>query len=117
MYYNLEKAAQGQLDPLLQQGGYVNTPEYAPTLHAFTHYAYHVSGGLILMVTNLQGVLLKERGAAERQGFLLTDPAIHCTDVERFRRTNLGKYGFDFFFRSHSCNVVCRALGLPNRRG
>lgn len=33
--------------------GYVNTPEYRATLHAFSHWTFHVSRGL-LMVTDLQ---------------------------------------------------------------
>lgn len=45
--------------------------------------------------------------------FLLSDPAIHCTDVLRFSRTNLGEQGFGLFFGSHKCNDVCRALRLP----
>ena len=45
--------------------------------------------------------------------FTLSDPAIHCTDVLRFSRTNLGEEGFRLFFNSHKCNDVCRALRLP----
>ena len=57
------------------------------------------------MVSDLQGV-----------GHVLTDPAIHTLDPERFKLavTNLGKEGFKFFFATHVCNGVCRKLGLKS---
>ena len=40
----------------------------------------------------------------------LSDPAIHCTDINRFGGMNLGKEGFKLFFESHKCNQICKAL-------
>ncbi|RIA93474.1 kinase-like domain-containing protein [Glomus cerebriforme] len=79
--------------------------EYHSTLEAFAHFTYEHTGGY-LVVTDLQGVELENK-------FLLTDPAIHCTDRLRFGRTNLGKRGIkDCFLANHKCGNVCEKLGL-----
>ncbi|CAH0051088.1 unnamed protein product [Clonostachys solani] len=69
---------------------------------AFSHFTFERSWGTIL-VCDLQGV----RG-------VLTDPAIHIANTNRFRLadTNLNKEGFKFFFSTHVCNDVCRKLEL-----
>ncbi|OCL06691.1 hypothetical protein AOQ84DRAFT_321073 [Glonium stellatum] len=71
---------------------------------AFSHFTFERSRGHFL-VSDLQGV-----------GELLTDPAIHTLDPERFimSTTNFGEDGFKFFFASHECNNVCRKLGLKS---
>lgn len=73
---------------------------------AFAHFTFERSQGRFL-VTDLQGV-----------GRLLTDPAIHTRDDERFKLsdTNLGKEGFKFFFSSHECNDICKKLKLQSSR-
>jgi hypothetical protein len=73
---------------------------------AFAHFTFERSQGRFL-VTDLQGV-----------GRLLTDPAIHTRDDERFKLsdTNLGTEGFKFFFSSHECNDICRKLQLQSSR-
>ena len=43
---------------------------------------------------------------------MLTDPVIHCEDVTRFGKTNLGSAGMDRFFMTHSCNAVCHDMAL-----
>jgi hypothetical protein len=69
---------------------------------AFSHYTFERSRGHLL-ISDLQGV-----------GHLLTDPAIHTLDPQRFKLadTNLGQDGFKFFFATHKCNAICRRLGL-----
>ena len=59
------------------------------------------------MVVDLQGVI--SFNAAKLH---LTDPAIHCSDLLRFGRTNLGERGMQEFFNHHACNEVCRKMGL-----
>jgi hypothetical protein len=71
---------------------------------AFSHFTFERSRGRFL-VSDLQGV-----------GHVLTDPAIHTLDPERFKLadTNLGKEGFKFFFATHVCNSICSKLGLKS---
>lgn len=88
--------------------GYVNEddPEdmFNRAAQAFSHFTFERSKGHFL-VSDLQGV-----------GKLLTDPAIHTLDPERFKLsdTNLGKEGFKFFFSTHVCNALCNKLGLKS---
>ncbi|KAL6852486.1 hypothetical protein ACO1O0_007031 [Amphichorda felina] len=73
---------------------------------AFSHFTFERSWGTLL-VCDLQGV-----------GRVLTDPAIHTLDRERFKLTdtNLNEDGFKFFFSTHVCNDVCRQLKLQSNR-
>ncbi|KAH0559113.1 hypothetical protein GP486_004325 [Trichoglossum hirsutum] len=88
--------------------GYVNEEipgdQYNQAAQAFSHFTFERSQGRF-MVSDLQGV-----------GNLLTDPAIHTLDLERFKLvdTNLGMDGFKFFFATHTCNNICRKLGLKS---
>ncbi|CAG8550044.1 15680_t:CDS:2, partial [Dentiscutata erythropus] len=77
---------------------------YRPTLEAFVHFTHEETGGY-LIITDLQGIELKDK-------FILTDPAIHCTDFLRFGRTNLGIEGINrCLLTKHKCNG--KKLGLP----
>mmetsp|Transcript_8906 Transcript_8906/g.19452 ORF Transcript_8906/g.19452 Transcript_8906/m.19452 type:complete len:92 (-) Transcript_8906:209-484(-) len=73
-----------------------------------------------MMVVDCQGSWTGAGGAGDAGGagptpgcFLLTDPAMHCTEMTRFGSTNLGLRGFGRFFRTHRCNQHCAALRLP----
>ncbi|CAG8561476.1 9894_t:CDS:2 [Acaulospora colombiana] len=80
--------------------------EHRPTLEAFVHFSYWYTDGY-LVICDLQGIENTDQ-------FLLTDPAIHCTDPLRFGRTNLGKRGIEkCFIEKHRCNDICEKLGLP----
>ncbi|CAG8510604.1 11371_t:CDS:2 [Dentiscutata heterogama] len=80
-----------------------------PTLEAFAHFTYEHTKGY-LVVCDLQGVELDDN-------FLLTDPAIHCVDYSRFGHTNLGRKGIEMcFLANHTCNEVCKKLGLELRQ-
>lgn len=87
--------------------GGVSFSEYSTVLQAFSHWTYHITAGR-LMIVDLQGV--KAEGA-----YLLTDPAIHCDNLLRFKhtRTNLGVKGMNRFFHTHICSEVCSKLELP----
>ena len=63
---------------------------------------------LYFKVVDLQGV--KNGGWI----FRLTDPVIHCKDVTRFGRTNLGEKGMERFFTTHKCNEICSLMDLPD---
>jgi hypothetical protein len=86
--------------------GYVNedNPDspFNQAAQAFSHFTFERSRGCFL-VSDLQGV-----------GHLLTDPAIHTLDPQRFKLTdtNLGEDGFKFFFATHRCNAICHKLEL-----
>ena len=87
--------------------GGVSLTEYSTVLQAFSHWTYHVTDGR-LMIVDLQGVKADHI-------YLLTDPAMHCDDILRFRetRTNLGVKGMHEFFRTHVCNSICASLSRP----
>jgi hypothetical protein len=90
--------------------GYVNDKNprdrFNQAAQAFSHFTFERSRGCFL-VSDLQGA-----------DHLLTDPAIHTLDPERFKLcdTNLGQEGFKFFFSTHVCNGICGRLGLKSNR-
>ncbi|KAF3916682.1 hypothetical protein ABW20_dc0105559 [Dactylellina cionopaga] len=106
---SLEPFIQGEYIKYNNNCGYVNTEipndKFNQAAQAFSHFTFERSQGRF-MVSDLQGV-----------GNLLTDPAIHTKDPERFKLadTNLGDAGFKFFFSSHKCNHICTKLGLKSK--
>jgi hypothetical protein len=105
--YQVERRMHQEWCKWNNNSGGVCLTEYSTLLQAFSHWTYHVTAGR-LMVVDLQGV------KAER-AYLLTDPALHCDDLLRFKetRTNLGIKGMREFLRSHICSEICSNLGLP----
>lgn len=67
---------------------------------AFSHFTWDRTEGDI-MVVDIQGV-----------ENTLTDPQIHCQDIDRFGRGNLCCKGMDAFFLNHVCNDICHTLKL-----
>ncbi|KAF5024848.1 hypothetical protein F66182_3087 [Fusarium sp. NRRL 66182] len=110
-YVSLEPFIEGQYVKYNNNCSYVNEEklddevEFNEAAQAFSHFTYERSWGSFL-VCDLQGV-----------GHVLTDPAIHTLDPERFKLadTNLGKDGFKFFFATHVCNHICRELLLKSK--
>jgi len=80
---------------------------YHQAVQAFSHWTHHTSEGK-LMVVDCQGSF-----DAARNAFVLTDPAVHSVSLLAYGGTNMGKKGFERFFKTHRCNDTCRALGLP----
>ncbi|KAN0079115.1 kinase-like protein [Elaphomyces granulatus] len=105
---SLEPFIEGTYVKYNNNWGYVNEENpgdrFNEAAQAFSHFTFERSRGCFL-VNDLQGV-----------GHLLTDPAIHALDPERFKlsETNLGQEGFKFFFATHVCNAICRKLGLKS---
>ena len=80
---------------------------------AFSHFTY-IWSKHNKIVCDLQGVLDTTK---EQPVFEFTDPAIHYKSKSGekkrgFGRTDRGHEGIDDFFRSHTCNNVCKALRL-----
>ena len=84
--------------------GWVDEADYSASIQAFSHWTYDISSQFLIVV-DLQG-------KKSNSTFLLTDPVIHCKDLIRFGRTNLGPTGVSKFFKTHTCSHVCKAMGL-----
>ncbi|KAJ8599256.1 hypothetical protein CTAYLR_006219 [Chrysophaeum taylorii] len=73
---------------------------------AFSHFTHSVTDGKRLVV-DIQGVW------NAYDGFVLTDPVIHSRGFKsRNGRTDKGTVGIRQFFETHTCNALCRRLGL-----
>ncbi|PNW84737.1 hypothetical protein CHLRE_03g156650v5 [Chlamydomonas reinhardtii] len=73
---------------------------------AFSHFTWDCTGGQKL-VCDLQGVW------NSTDGFTLTDPVIHhALGGHRNGATDKGQAGIHAFFATHTCNALCRQLGL-----
>lgn len=105
---SLEPFIEGDYVKYNSNCGYVNDKEryerFSKAAQAFSHFTFERSKGRFL-VSDLQGV-----------GYVLTDPAIHTLDPERFKLAdaNLNEEGFKFFFARHVCNDICRQLKLQS---
>jgi len=104
---SMEPYLEGTYVKYNSNAGYVNDDiagdnAFGRAAQAFSHFTFERSRGRFL-VCDLQGV-----------GGLLTDPAVHTLDPDRFvlSETNLGEDGFKLFFATHECNALCRKLGL-----
>ncbi|GMR43981.1 hypothetical protein PMAYCL1PPCAC_14176 [Pristionchus mayeri] len=85
--------------------------EYVELVTAFSHWTYKATNRF-LMVVDLEGVVPQSIGSEGSKGVLLTDPAIHCTDLTRYGKLNHGPGGMKKFFDHHVCNQFCKKLGL-----
>lgn len=79
VWYNLESTVDGKWAKWLDNGGGFCDPK-APALLRFAVWTHTFTGGF-MMVTDLQG-------GETADGFTLTDPAVLCTDLKRFGKTN-----------------------------
>lgn len=76
-------------------------------LTALTHWTWEKTGHRY-MLCDLQGVPVNG-------GYLLTDPIVHSYD-HVFKNTggDLGAYGMALVMCNHTCNDICRLLGLQD---
>ena len=84
-----------------------DNPVSNDTCQAFSHYTW-VKSGRKLVICDLQGVEVRYK-------LMLTDPAIHYTNVLCHGSTNLGMTGILKFFQVHECNHICRALNQDKK--
>lgn len=111
-YMTWEEPIQGQWEKYNNNSGMclpcpsLSTGTDHSAVQAFSHWTHSISGGR-LMVVDCQGAF-----NIRSKRFTLTDPAIHCTSLLKYGGTNIGKKGFARFFKTHSCNSICRAIGI-----
>eukprot|EP00121_Abeoforma_whisleri_P010617 Awhi_evm1s9794 len=72
---------------------------------SFSHWSF-VYTKRDLLICDIQGVL-----ESSSSKFRFTDPAIHSRD-QRFGRSDFGKSGTYKFFKTHTCNPLCKLLKL-----
>jgi hypothetical protein len=76
---------------------------------AFSHYSFCITKRNHLIV-DIQGWVDDEKNT-----LLLTDPAIHSKNVNKFGETNRTGIGMREFFETHKCNHICTALGIDTQ--
>ena len=112
-YYNVEELLPDyeRFQKWNTNAGYVNEEKYSSTLDAFSHWTHDFTDGYLL-VCDLQG-------CTKEDSYILTDPAINCSDSKepnKFGNTNLGDFGIEMFFRTHSCSDVCKSMNLKRNK-
>ncbi|XP_038062564.1 uncharacterized protein LOC119733055 [Patiria miniata] len=102
----VERYLEGNYVKFTSNSGFTD-PEKGALPAAFSHFTYHASGGEIL-VSDLQGVMSGTR-------YTFTDPAVLSggTELGVYGPTDLGKFGIVRFFKSPSCNELCKGLNKP----
>ncbi|KAL3842981.1 hypothetical protein ACJMK2_020949 [Sinanodonta woodiana] len=70
---------------------------------AFSHWTWSISDHNF-MVCDLHGIENKRK-------FVLTDPAVHSLE-QKYGISDLGEAGMQIVLSNHSCNSLCRRLGL-----
>lgn len=104
--YVLQVFVSGKFEKYNTNNGIVclNAPG-SDVMQAFSHFSY-VHSGESLLICDLEGIKTSNR-------YQLTDPAIHNrTRSNYYGSTDSGFIGIKRFFKSHSCNGICRQMGL-----
>lgn len=106
VYMTVEPALEGIWKRYsLNNSGLIDVEKNA-FVHAYTHFSHEYSTGK-LIVADLQGGKMRNR-------YYLSAPTVHYINPrdDAFGKSNLGQPGIDEFFRSHTCNRICRQMSL-----
>ena len=97
----------GKYTKWCSNAGWVNHKEMGGggSLPAFSHWTWVKTNGEMI-VCDLQGVR-----SDNPMCYFLTDPAINSRSND-YGNTDLGRFGINAFFQSHSCTQFCREMGL-----
>jgi hypothetical protein len=111
-YFTFEEYLDGEFKKWISNAS-VYSEFYSSTIDAFVHWTYQATNEY-LIVLDLQGL---EKKSADKTEYILSDPAIISPKgFDRFGLTNLGAKGVQKYFQNHSCNDICKALGLKKHK-
>mmetsp|Transcript_19727 Transcript_19727/g.56584 ORF Transcript_19727/g.56584 Transcript_19727/m.56584 type:complete len:248 (-) Transcript_19727:51-794(-) len=99
-WMTVEPYIEGEYKKFSNNSGWASNEAGAELAASFSHWTHHETGGFLIAV-DIQGV-----------GNVYTDPQIHSKRGAMFGEGDLGRKGVEHFFATHTCNEVCRKLGL-----
>ena len=100
-YVLVEAYLEGEYKKWNNNLDYVNEKDKT-SLQAFSHFTHKKTNGKLL-VCDIQGV-------KDKDGYYLTDPAIHSDTQGQYGITDLGQPGIDAFMKKHKCEDFCSKL-------
>eukprot|EP00670_Eutreptiella_braarudii_P000169 CAMPEP_0174301330 /NCGR_PEP_ID=MMETSP0809-20121228/58988_1 /TAXON_ID=73025 ORGANISM="Eutreptiella gymnastica-like, Strain CCMP1594" /NCGR_SAMPLE_ID=MMETSP0809 /ASSEMBLY_ACC=CAM_ASM_000658 /LENGTH=422 /DNA_ID=CAMNT_0015407069 /DNA_START=23 /DNA_END=1291 /DNA_ORIENTATION=+ len=97
-----EEYLPGEYSKYNNNGGWKNDDD-RNTPQSFSHFTYVHSKGKLIVV-DIQGV-----------GDRYTDPQLHSLK-QQYGPADLGHRGMQLFFKTHTCNSICKGIGLTDKQ-